>query len=92
MPISDFVLSLALALHPTADGKPVVLSADALVQPVGGVQVAMDDASSKDASKAFKTDSISKQKGGGKTDSRRAPAKKKYHTFTKVDSPSKTSK
>jgi hypothetical protein len=52
MPISDYLLSLALALHPSADGKAVTLGADTLIQPTGGVAAAGVDAGSKDAAKS----------------------------------------
>ncbi len=38
MPISDYLLSLALAMHP-ANGPSVTLSADALGQPAGGASL-----------------------------------------------------
>jgi hypothetical protein len=37
MPVSDYLVSLALALHPHGDAKlPLTLNADAVVQPSGG--------------------------------------------------------
>jgi hypothetical protein len=40
MPVSDFVLSLALAFHPQGDAKlPLALGADVLAQPQGGARL-----------------------------------------------------
>ncbi len=78
MPISDYLLSLALALHPAADGK--ALGADVLIQPAGGVQVQLGamESASKDP-QTFGKASYKKAKKKGRS----TPPKSDPNTLTR---------
>ena len=80
MPISDYLLSLALALHPAPDGKALALGAEVLIQPAGGVQVqlgAMDSASKDPQTFGKASNKKAKKKG------RSTPPKSDPNTLTR---------
>ena len=63
MPVSDYLISLALALYPHGDAKlPLTLGADAVSQPDGGAAMFMLESTDKHRDPIGKTATVAPQK------------------------------